>query len=127
MLNPSVFKHCDAVQKSDVVPFVATIGGMVSLGLAAEGIGIGCMTAVGMSAYNTMQEKIFNEQAYGTAATEPKMMALEVTASSDADDKDFLIVSGGLANTCGRAITHGLWIPVVLQLWCRNVTRKINN
>mmetsp|Transcript_39567 Transcript_39567/g.44291 ORF Transcript_39567/g.44291 Transcript_39567/m.44291 type:complete len:744 (+) Transcript_39567:386-2617(+) len=87
MLNPSEFKHCYAVQKSDVVPFVATIGGMVSLGLA-EGIGIGCMTAVGMSAYKTMQEKMFNEQAYGKAATEPKMMALELTTASSNDDNE---------------------------------------
>jgi len=28
------------------------------------------MTAVGMSAYQTMQEKIFHEQAYGKAATD---------------------------------------------------------
>jgi len=89
MLNPSEFKHCYAVQKSDVVPFVATIGGMVSLGLA-EGIGIGCMTAVGMSAYKTMQEKMFNQEAYGPSATDQKMMALELTSDADADaaDKD---------------------------------------
>merc|ERR1712238_322040 len=94
MLNPSEFKHCYAVQKSDVVPFVATIGGMVSLGLA-EGIGIGCMTAVGMSAYKTMQEKMFNEAAYGESATEPKMMALELkttASSSDADDEKTPVV-----------------------------------
>eukprot|EP00339_Tiarina_fusa_P013087 CAMPEP_0117085524 /NCGR_PEP_ID=MMETSP0472-20121206/60111_1 /TAXON_ID=693140 ORGANISM="Tiarina fusus, Strain LIS" /NCGR_SAMPLE_ID=MMETSP0472 /ASSEMBLY_ACC=CAM_ASM_000603 /LENGTH=697 /DNA_ID=CAMNT_0004814793 /DNA_START=166 /DNA_END=2261 /DNA_ORIENTATION=- len=45
MLNPAELKHCAAVQKSDYVPFVTTIGGMVSFGLA-EGIGIGCATAM---------------------------------------------------------------------------------
>merc|ERR1711933_149725 len=54
MLNPAEFKHCYAVQKSDVVPFAATIGGMVSMGLA-EGIGIGCATALGMNLYQTYQ------------------------------------------------------------------------
>jgi MFS superfamily sulfate permease-like transporter len=44
MLNPAEFKHCFAVQKLDAIPFAATIGGMISFGLA-EGIGIGCLTA----------------------------------------------------------------------------------
>jgi carbonic anhydrase len=52
MLNPAEFKHCYAVQKKDVVPFLATIGGMVSFGLA-EGIGIGCLSAVALN-YNMM-------------------------------------------------------------------------
>jgi MFS superfamily sulfate permease-like transporter len=51
MLNPTEFKHCFAVQKLDTVPFVATIGGMVSLGLA-EGIGIGCASALAMNYIN---------------------------------------------------------------------------
>jgi MFS superfamily sulfate permease-like transporter len=51
MLNPTEFKHCFAVQKLDTVPFVATIGGMVSLGLA-EGIGIGCASALAMNFIN---------------------------------------------------------------------------
>jgi MFS superfamily sulfate permease-like transporter len=45
MLNPGELKHCTAVQKSDYIPFVTTIGGMISFGLA-EGIGIGCATAM---------------------------------------------------------------------------------
>jgi MFS superfamily sulfate permease-like transporter len=45
MLNPTEFKHCYAVQKSDTVPFLATMGGMLSFGLA-EGIGIGCLSAL---------------------------------------------------------------------------------
>jgi MFS superfamily sulfate permease-like transporter len=51
MLNPTEFKHCFAVQKIDTVPFIATIGGMVSLGLA-EGIGIGCATALALNYQN---------------------------------------------------------------------------
>jgi MFS superfamily sulfate permease-like transporter len=51
MLNPAEFKHCYGVQKIDTVPFVATIGGMVSLGLA-EGIGIGCATALALNYQN---------------------------------------------------------------------------
>jgi MFS superfamily sulfate permease-like transporter len=45
MLNPTEFKHCYAVQKSDTVPFMATLGGMLSFGLA-EGIGMGCLSAL---------------------------------------------------------------------------------
>jgi len=44
MLNPQEFKHCFAVQKLDVIPFVTTIGGMIAFGLA-EGIGVGCLSA----------------------------------------------------------------------------------
>jgi len=48
MLNPTEFKHCYAVQKSDALPFVTTIGGMLALGLA-EGIGIGCLSALALN------------------------------------------------------------------------------
>jgi hypothetical protein len=44
MLNPQEFKHCFAIQKLDVIPFVVTIGGMIAFGLA-EGIGVGCASA----------------------------------------------------------------------------------
>jgi MFS superfamily sulfate permease-like transporter len=47
MLNPTEFKHCYAVQKMDTIPFITTIGGMVAFGLA-EGIGIGCASAVAL-------------------------------------------------------------------------------
>jgi MFS superfamily sulfate permease-like transporter len=50
MLNPAEFKHCYAVQKSDVAPFITTIGGMIAFGLA-EGIGIGCLSALALN-YN---------------------------------------------------------------------------
>jgi MFS superfamily sulfate permease-like transporter len=39
------------VQKLDTVPFLATIGGMVTFGLA-EGIGIGCASALAMNFVN---------------------------------------------------------------------------
>lgn len=48
MLNPAEFKHCYAVQKSDTIPFVATIAGMLAFGLA-EGIGVGCLSALMLS------------------------------------------------------------------------------
>mmetsp|Transcript_42689 Transcript_42689/g.69615 ORF Transcript_42689/g.69615 Transcript_42689/m.69615 type:complete len:235 (+) Transcript_42689:1391-2095(+) len=51
MLNPAEFKHCYEVQKIDAVPFAATIGGMLSFGLA-EGIGIGCATALALNFRN---------------------------------------------------------------------------
>jgi SulP family sulfate permease len=48
MLYPAEFKHCYAVQKIDVVPFATTIAGMITFGLA-EGIGLGCVSAVALS------------------------------------------------------------------------------
>ena len=51
MLSPVEFKHCYAVQKADAVPFATTIAGMLSMGLA-EGIGIGCVTALAMELKN---------------------------------------------------------------------------
>ena len=47
MLNPAEFKHCYAVQKLDTVPFLTTVAGMISFGLA-EGIGIGCVSAIAL-------------------------------------------------------------------------------
>lgn len=47
MLNPAEFKHCYAVQKLDTVPFLTTVAGMISFGLA-EGIGIGCISAIAL-------------------------------------------------------------------------------
>eukprot|EP00535_Pseudo-nitzschia_heimii_P004430 CAMPEP_0197174162 /NCGR_PEP_ID=MMETSP1423-20130617/803_1 /TAXON_ID=476441 /ORGANISM="Pseudo-nitzschia heimii, Strain UNC1101" /LENGTH=704 /DNA_ID=CAMNT_0042623063 /DNA_START=616 /DNA_END=2730 /DNA_ORIENTATION=+ len=75
MLNPTEFKHCYAVQKSDVVPFAATIGGMVSMGLA-EGIGIGCATALGMNLYQSYQTPTTLTGA--EANQESKMKAFEL-------------------------------------------------
>jgi len=75
MLNPAEFKHCYAVQKSDVIPFVATIGGMVSMGLA-EGIGIGCATALGMNMLQTYQTS--TTLAGADANQESKMKAFEL-------------------------------------------------
>ena len=48
MLSPKEFQHCFAVQKLDAVPFFTTIGGMITFGLA-EGIGIGCLSALALN------------------------------------------------------------------------------
>jgi MFS superfamily sulfate permease-like transporter len=67
MLNPQEFQHSYAVQKTEtVVPFAATIGGMISFGLA-EGIGVGCASALAMnmySAWTAPQETMFRMQAH---------------------------------------------------------------
>jgi len=85
MLNPSEFKHCYAVQKSDAIPFAATIAGMVSMGLA-EGIGIGCVTAVGMNMYQT---HALNSAASSSAAqTDTKMKAFELIQLPSGSEKN---------------------------------------
>lgn len=81
MLNPTEFKHCYAVQKSDVIPFATTVAGMLSMGLA-EGIGIGCLSALAL-----------NKNWTGKAPS--KMTAKRLTADADNDststaDKDTL-------------------------------------
>ena len=48
MLNPAELKHCMAVQKNDVIPFATTVAGMLAFGLA-EGIGIGCLSALALN------------------------------------------------------------------------------
>ena len=48
MLTPAEFKHCYAVQRWDVLPFATTVAGMITFGLA-EGIGLGCVSAVALS------------------------------------------------------------------------------
>jgi MFS superfamily sulfate permease-like transporter len=66
MLNPQEFHHSYAVQKTEtVVPFVTSIGGMISYGLA-EGIGLGCASALAMNMYGAWtspQETLFRMQA----------------------------------------------------------------
>lgn len=89
MLNPAEFKHCYAVQKSDVIPFAATIAGMVSMGLA-EGIGIGCVTAIGMNAYQTYT--INAAAATPEAQADSKMKAFElIQLPASTNSKDDVI------------------------------------
>lgn len=64
MLNPTEFKHCYAVQKVDTLPFLTTIGGMVTLGLA-EGIGVGCATALALN----YQQNILSARPSTTASS----------------------------------------------------------
>lgn len=70
MLNPAEFKHCYAVQKVDTLPFITTVGGMVSFGLA-EGIGIGCATALALNYHK------FNPTAIPGGSASSIMKALE--------------------------------------------------
>ena len=76
MLYPAELKHCYAVQKSDAVPFASTVGGMISFGLA-EGIGIGCATALGMNMYQTYVNNA-TAAAGHRPQSESKMKAFEL-------------------------------------------------
>ncbi len=97
MLNPTEFKHCYAVQKKDVIPFLATIGGMVSFGLA-EGIGIGCASALALN-YN------------GWATGKVKMQFEEISEVP----MPHLNPTAGLGLGGGNALAHhlGHWNKVV--------------
>jgi len=77
MLNPTEFKHCYAVQKMDTIPFLTTIGGMVAFGLA-EGIGIGCASAVAL--HYGMSTSTVTANNNNSPAGTFKMMASPVNA-----------------------------------------------
>lgn len=57
MLYPSEFNYCYSVDKFTTLPFFTTVAGMLSMGLA-EGIGIGCATALGLAVHKNMQLNI---------------------------------------------------------------------
>mmetsp|Transcript_32233 Transcript_32233/g.48624 ORF Transcript_32233/g.48624 Transcript_32233/m.48624 type:complete len:637 (+) Transcript_32233:209-2119(+) len=57
MLYPSEFNYCYSVDKFTTLPFFTTVGGMLSMGLA-EGIGLGCATALGLAVHKNMQLNI---------------------------------------------------------------------
>jgi len=48
MLNPPELKHCLSVDRRDMLPYLATTAGMLTVGMA-EGIGLGCVTAGAMA------------------------------------------------------------------------------
>mmetsp|Transcript_31486 Transcript_31486/g.46449 ORF Transcript_31486/g.46449 Transcript_31486/m.46449 type:complete len:639 (+) Transcript_31486:175-2091(+) len=57
MLYPSEFNYCYSVDKFTTMPFFTTVAGMLSMGLA-EGIGMGCLTALGLAVHKNMQLNI---------------------------------------------------------------------
>merc|ERR1719410_2347848 len=89
MLYPAELKHCYAVQKSDAIPFAATIGGMVSMGLA-EGIGIGCVTALGMNAFQTYQTTTTLTGAEANQDNKMKAFELIQLPKEKSDDEDMI-------------------------------------
>jgi len=69
MLYPSEFNYCYSIDRTTTLPFFTTVGGMLSMGLA-EGIGAGCVTALGLSVYKNMvvQIKMSVSEASGADA-----------------------------------------------------------
>jgi len=104
MLTPTEFKHCYAVQKSDTIPFLATIGGMISLGLA-EGIGIGCTTALGMNLYQTYAQtatKEFIMKAFQLVQLPPPSLSSSKTTSAKEDIDDATVATQVWQARCGE-------------------------
>ena len=104
MLTPTEFKHCYAVQKSDTIPFLATIGGMISLGLA-EGIGIGCTTALGMSLYQTYAQTATKEsimKAFQLVQLPPPSLSSSKTTSAKEDIDDATVATQVWQARCGE-------------------------
>jgi MFS superfamily sulfate permease-like transporter len=57
MLYPPEFNYCYSVDNTTTLPFFTTVAGMLSMGLA-EGISLGCATAVGLAVHKNMQLQV---------------------------------------------------------------------
>jgi MFS superfamily sulfate permease-like transporter len=57
MLYPPEFNYCYSVDNTTTLPFFTTVAGMLSMGLA-EGISIGCATAVGLAVHKNMKLQV---------------------------------------------------------------------
>lgn len=86
MLNPTEFKHCYAVQKKDALPFAATFGGMLALGLP-EGIGIGCVSAVALHYSDKLNLEVLkmSKMQYKTSTIPTKEIHFDTSQHVDAD------------------------------------------
>mmetsp|Transcript_5644 Transcript_5644/g.8936 ORF Transcript_5644/g.8936 Transcript_5644/m.8936 type:complete len:674 (-) Transcript_5644:265-2286(-) len=86
MLNPTEFKHCYAVQKKDALPFAATLGGMLAMGLP-EGIGIGCVSAVALHYSDKLNLEVFrlSKLQYETSKIPAKEVHFDTSQNVDAD------------------------------------------
>jgi MFS superfamily sulfate permease-like transporter len=57
MLYPSEFNYCYTVDRFTTLPYFTTVGGLLSMGLA-EGVGIGCATAVALAVHKNMELRV---------------------------------------------------------------------
>jgi len=57
MLYPTEFNYCYSVDKFTTLPYFTTVAGMLSMGLA-EGIGIGCVTGLGLVIQKNMEVRV---------------------------------------------------------------------
>lgn len=80
MLNPTEFKHCYAVQKIDAIPFAATVAGMIAFGLA-EGIGVGCATAVALN-YRDWSQSVNATSPRGCDRNQPSLSRMQAQEAS---------------------------------------------
>jgi len=101
MLNPQEFQHSYAVQKTEtVVPFATTIGGMISFGLA-EGIGMGCASALAMNMYGAWtspQETMFRMQAHEFVES-PAVAASSSSPSNDGSTMKWQLHAPDMSHT----------------------------
>jgi MFS superfamily sulfate permease-like transporter len=103
MLNPTEFKHCYAVQKMDTIPFIATIGGMVAFGLA-EGIGIGCASAVAVQ-YGASSSSSARSSSYKMMVSPVNGVPLLPEGTAVQSSKDLQVVNDHLYGDRGSSET----------------------
>jgi MFS superfamily sulfate permease-like transporter len=102
MLNPTEFKHCYAVQKMDTVPFLTTIGGMVAFGLA-EGIGIGCASAVALHYGMSPSSPTSTSSSYKMMVSPINGVPLLPVGTSVPSSKDLRVVNDHLYGDRGSS------------------------
>lgn len=80
MLYPPEFNYCYSVDNTTTLPFFTTVAGMLTMGLA-EGIGLGCATAVGLAVHKNMQlqVKMAVDQTRGDEAVTGIVTAMNTT------------------------------------------------
>jgi len=77
MLYPPEFNYCYSVDNTTTLPFFTTVAGMLTMGLA-EGVGVGCVTAVGLAVHKNMklQVKMQVDEATGDDAVSGKNITI---------------------------------------------------
>jgi MFS superfamily sulfate permease-like transporter len=85
MLYPPEFNSCYAVEKFTTLPYFTTVAGLLSLGLA-EGVGIGCVTALGLAVHKNMELRVKMQvlETSGNFAVKGKITDSPLTAEGRA-------------------------------------------
>ena len=82
MLYPPEFNYCYSVDNTTTLPFFTTVAGMLSMGLA-EGISMGCATALALAVHKNMQLQVKMQvhETSGDFAVTAKMATVDMVCN----------------------------------------------